>query len=104
MFLYCQVVLCLTHIKVKTKHFFKSFMSTHCFDINIGSTPNDYRNFIFILLSFIIFHIAASVAMISDNTDNLFFLFFFLNRGTVFYCKLKTGFRILSICYIVKKF
>ena len=27
---YCQVVLCLTHTKVKTKHFLKKFMSTGC--------------------------------------------------------------------------
>ena len=36
MYLYCKVVLCLFHTKVKTKHFFKKFLSTHCVSISLS--------------------------------------------------------------------
>ena len=80
-------------------------MSTHCVLTLIQAQYEMIIDIsIFILLPFIIFRITASVTMISDNTDNLFFLLLFLSRRTVFYCKLKTDFSILSICYIVKMF
>ena len=36
MYLYCKVVLCLFHTKVKTKHFLNKLVSTHCVSVSLS--------------------------------------------------------------------
>ena len=103
MYLYCQVVLCLFHTKVKTKQFLKKLMLTHCVLILISAKcQNDYL-YLDLYFTILYFTILSFTILYYPLKQDLFFILF-LSRGTAFYWKLKTGLSILSIYYIVKKF